>query len=77
MNYAITDVAELLEQLRGMKEQTGLELAAAVKRYEAGLFPRGKDGVIASNENTNAVHDWETMMESPLFKEGLRRQGNN
>jgi 2-polyprenyl-6-methoxyphenol hydroxylase-like FAD-dependent oxidoreductase len=76
LNYAITDAAELLQQLRGMTERTGTELAAAVKRYEAELFPRGKEGVISSNENTNAVHDWVTMMESPLFKEGLRRAGD-
>ncbi|KIM96787.1 hypothetical protein OIDMADRAFT_169581 [Oidiodendron maius Zn] len=73
LNYAITDTAELLQQLNGMTEHSGAELAAAVKRYEADLFPRGREGVIASNENTNAVHDWETMMESSLFKEGLQR----
>jgi hypothetical protein len=73
LNYAITDTAELLQQLRGMKEHTGAELAAAVKRYEVDLFERGREGVIASNENTNAVHDWATMMESPLFKDGLKR----
>lgn len=59
-----------------MKEHTPTELAAAVKRYEADLFPRGKDGVLASNENTNAVHDWATMMDSPLFKDGLKREGD-
>jgi 2-polyprenyl-6-methoxyphenol hydroxylase-like FAD-dependent oxidoreductase len=76
LNYAITDAAELLQQLRSMTERTGTELAAAVKRYEAELFPRGKEGVLASIENTNAVHDWVTMMESSLFKEGLRRDRN-
>ena len=59
-----------------MKDRTPAELAAAVKRYETELFPRGKEAVIASNENTNAVHDWSTMMESPLFKEGLRKDGD-
>jgi hypothetical protein len=58
-----------------MTERTGNELATAIKRYEAELFPRGKEGVIASNENTNAVHDWATVMESSLFKEGPRRDG--
>jgi hypothetical protein len=76
LNHAITDTAELLGQLRLMKEHTPAELAAAVKRYEADLFPRGKDGVLASNENTKAVHDWATMMDSPLFKDGLKREGD-
>jgi hypothetical protein len=42
-----------------MIDYTGAELAAAAKRYEADLFERGRDGVVESNENTNAVHDWE------------------
>lgn len=57
MNYAITDTAELLQQLYNMTDYTGAKLAAAVKRYEADLFKRGRDGVVESNENTNAVHD--------------------
>jgi hypothetical protein len=76
LNNAITDAADLLEHLRGMKEPTPLELAAAVKRYEAQLFPRGNEAVLASNENTNAVHDWALMMESPLFKGGLAKEGD-
>jgi hypothetical protein len=77
LNYAITDTAELLQHLCRMTNSTGSELAAAVKRYEADLFERGRDGVIASNENTNAIHDWKTMMESSLFKDGLQRGGDN
>jgi len=76
LNNAITDAADLLQHLREMKEPTPSELAAAVKRYETELFPRGKEAVLASNENTNAVHDWKTMMESPLFKGGLTREGD-
>lgn len=60
-----------------MKERTPAELAAAVKRYEAELVPRGNEAVLASNENTNAVHDWATMMDSPLFKGGLAKEGDN
>jgi hypothetical protein len=26
---------------------------------------------MASHENTNAVHDWNTMLQSPLFTAGL------
>lgn len=56
-----------------MKEHTPEELAAAVKRYETALWPRGNEAVLASHENTNAVHDWKTMMQSPLFTSGLAR----
>ncbi|KAH6662379.1 hypothetical protein B0J14DRAFT_685832 [Halenospora varia] len=73
LNNAITDAADFLVHLREMKEHTPAELASAVHRYEKELWPRGYEAVMASFENTNAVHDWSTMMESPLFKEGLAK----
>lgn len=75
MNYAVTDTAELLQQLSSMTEHSAAELAAAVKRYEADLFPRGREGVIASSENSNVVHDWTTIMASPLFTDGFKKVG--
>jgi len=57
-----------------MKEHTPAELAAAVKRYEVDLWPRGHEAVLASLENTEAVHDWNTMMKSPLFTGGLAKE---
>ncbi|TAQ87030.1 hypothetical protein B7494_g4654 [Chlorociboria aeruginascens] len=76
LNNAITDAADLLQHLRNMKEPTPFELAAAVKRYEAELVPRGNEAVLASNDNTNAVHNWVTMMDSPLFRAGPAREGD-
>ncbi|KAG9246907.1 hypothetical protein BJ878DRAFT_539860 [Calycina marina] len=73
LNNAITDAAELLVQLRAMKSHTHDELATAVKRYETDLWPRGNEAVLASLENTNAVHDWANVLQSPLFTAGLAR----
>lgn len=56
-----------------MENQSPKELAAAVTRYESDLWPRGNEAVLASLENTNAVHDWSTMMQSPLFTGGLAK----
>ena len=57
-----------------MKEHTPIELAGAVHRYETELWPRGHEAVLASYENTNAVHDWNTMLQSPLFTAGLAKE---
>ncbi|CZR67712.1 uncharacterized protein PAC_17611 [Phialocephala subalpina] len=73
LNNAISDAADFLVHLRAMKEQTPEELIAAVKKYEAELVPRGNEAVMASYMNTNAVHDWNTMMQSPLFTEGMAK----
>ena len=29
---------------------------------------------MASNENTNVVHDWSTVMQSPLFTDGMAKE---
>ncbi|KAF4632064.1 hypothetical protein G7Y89_g6066 [Cudoniella acicularis] len=72
-NNAITDAADFLIQLRKMKEQTPQELAAAVQRYEVELWPRGHEAVMMSFVNTNVIHDWETLMTSPLLTKGMVR----
>jgi hypothetical protein len=56
-----------------MKEHTHEELMAAVKKYEIALVPRGAEAVMASYKNTLAVHDWNSMMSSPLFTKGLAK----
>jgi hypothetical protein len=76
LNNSITDAADLLQHLRSMKDRTSAELRVAVLRYEKDLVPRGHTAVLASNENTNAVHDWATMMQFPLFSGGLAREGD-
>ena len=50
-----------------MKEHTPVEQATAVKRYETKLLARGREPVLASQENTSSIHDWNTMMQSPFF----------
>ena len=81
LNNAITDAADFLVHLRAMKEQTPSELAAAVKRYETELWPRGNEAVLASHENTNAVHDVGFFSHFPtcrfLFLGGQRRKRLN
>jgi hypothetical protein len=54
-----------------MKEPTKKELADAVTNYEKKLWPRGKESVLASEKNTNMVHDWDSMLKSPLFVGGM------
>ncbi|KAH7351237.1 hypothetical protein BKA65DRAFT_254670 [Rhexocercosporidium sp. MPI-PUGE-AT-0058] len=76
LNNAITDAADFLVHLRAMSSHTPTELSAAVKRYETELWPRGNEAVLASHENTNAVHNWKTMMQSPLFTSGLAKKGD-
>lgn len=67
LNNAIHDAASLA---RATKEHGFTQ--AAIKTYEDEVVPRGKDAVIASKANTIAIHDWNTLLESPLFKMGVK-----
>jgi hypothetical protein len=71
LQNAITDAASFLECVRAMKEPTTKELAKAVTMYEEEMWPRGKESVLASEENTNMVHNWDDMLKSPLFVGGV------
>jgi hypothetical protein len=59
--------------VREMKQHTREELAEAVMKYEEELWPRGNEAVIASKENTNMLHDWESLWKSPLFVAGVAK----
>lgn len=73
LQNAITDAVSLLQHVREMKAPTREALAGAVKNYEKELWPRGNEAVLASEDNTNMVHDWESMLRSPLFVGGMVR----
>jgi 2-polyprenyl-6-methoxyphenol hydroxylase-like FAD-dependent oxidoreductase len=61
LNNAIHDSASLA---RAVKEYGFTP--AAVKAYEDEMIPRGQEAVIGSHANTMAVHDWESLLNSPL-----------
>ncbi|PQE18137.1 fad binding domain-containing protein [Rutstroemia sp. NJR-2017a BBW] len=73
LGNAIADAASFQQYVREMKQYTAEELAEAVMKYEEELWPRGNEAVIASKENTNMIHDWESLWKSPLFVEGLTK----
>lgn len=73
LNNAISDCAELLKQFEAMSERSLGALKEAVARYEKEMWERGHDAVVSSLENSLAVHDWEMLSESPIFREGVTK----
>lgn len=47
-------------------------LSAAIVAYEEELVPRGRNAVEVNNLNTVAIHNWSTVLESPIIKFGSR-----
>jgi len=68
------DAFSLLSSVREMKEPTREELGLAVGKYEKEMWPRARDAVVDSEENTRLLHDWSTIFQSPLFTGGMAQK---
>lgn len=77
LGNAITDVAEFQGHLRAMKERTPEELARVVAKYEEEVWERGHEVVMENKANTLLLHDWEKILQSPLFTTGVGRVGES
>ncbi|KUI59238.1 6-hydroxynicotinate 3-monooxygenase [Cytospora mali] len=73
LNNAVLDSYELVKQVGAMPERTADALRGAVVRYEEMMWKRGKEAVMSSLENSEAVYDWEKLKQSPLFTKGVRQ----
>jgi hypothetical protein len=49
------------------------DYGSAVAAYEREVWQRGKEAVEDSNQNSLATHDWNTLLQSPLFTLGVKR----
>ncbi|KAK0740157.1 hypothetical protein B0T18DRAFT_439943 [Schizothecium vesticola] len=74
LGNAIADAAVLQQYLQAMNGHTSEELAKAVRAYEAEMWPRGYGAVMGNLENTLALHDWDTVMKSPIVTGGIKRE---
>ncbi len=72
LNHAIADAASYVAALRGVREGRG-GLGDAVAGYEGEMVGRGAEEVRLSKLNTEMVHDWDRLVESPVFKMGGNR----
>ena len=69
LNNSIHDVALLAQKTA----EHGFT-PAAVSAYEEEMLPRAREAVITSNQNSEATHDWNTLLQSPLFTTWLRQK---
>jgi len=54
-----------------MKDHTREELVGAIRKYEEEVWVRGHEAVMASLENTIMLHNWDSVVKSPLFVSGV------
>lgn len=71
LNNAVLDCNHFMKEIEAMPERTITALREAVRRYDEALWKRGHEAVMSSMENSVAVHDWDKLKDSGLFKGGL------
>ena len=48
-------------------------LANTITRYDSEVIQRGIREVWAANQISKATHNWELLSQSPLFKDGFKK----
>ncbi|KAL4778426.1 hypothetical protein BJX76DRAFT_343166, partial [Aspergillus varians] len=74
LNHSIMDAGNLVAAIKafvsGRKSRS-----EAVGAYEDEMIARGGGEVRMSTTNTEMVHDWQKVLESPIMRKGLTRVG--
>jgi 2-polyprenyl-6-methoxyphenol hydroxylase-like FAD-dependent oxidoreductase len=73
LNNALLDAANYVAALEGVSG--GEELKEAVDRYDAEVLERGTREMGISLKQTLFIHQWETVMQSPMVRMGMRQAG--
>jgi 2-polyprenyl-6-methoxyphenol hydroxylase-like FAD-dependent oxidoreductase len=72
LNHSITDAAKLVTAITEFwHDET--KHAEAIEMYEKEVKERAGMEVRVGTANTEALHDWEKVKQSPLFKKGLNK----
>jgi 2-polyprenyl-6-methoxyphenol hydroxylase-like FAD-dependent oxidoreductase len=70
LNHSLTDAGKLVSAI------TSLPLNEAISTYEKEMKERAGEEVRVSVMNTAMLHDWNKVMESPVFRAGLKLDSN-
>ncbi len=77
LNHAITDASKLCAAIAGIWRHEGamtIEAKAnAMKSYEDEMIKRGGEEVRLGERNTQMLHDWDKVLQSPVLKKGLKQ----
>jgi 2-polyprenyl-6-methoxyphenol hydroxylase-like FAD-dependent oxidoreductase len=74
LNNAIHDVATLARELKKQGTASQSAVASALAAYEQEVWQRGKEAVVSSYHNTISLHNWEMLLNSPLFTAGIKQK---
>ncbi|KAK7512472.1 monooxygenase [Phyllosticta citriasiana] len=68
LNHCIADASKLKHCIKAAAIDGAQTWAEAINAYEQEVVERGGDEVRTSMQNTEMLHDWARVVQSPLFK---------
>ncbi|KAF1999350.1 FAD/NAD(P)-binding domain-containing protein [Amniculicola lignicola CBS 123094] len=71
LNHSITDAGKLLDVL--VKINEGGDRKELIEKFEDAMIARAGEEVRTGTANTMMLHDWDRVMQSPVFTKGLRK----
>ncbi|RAL07228.1 FAD-dependent oxidoreductase [Aspergillus homomorphus CBS 101889] len=76
LNHSITDAAKLVEAIRRFVSGEELQ-STAVSEYEEEMIARASDEVRLSTVNTEMVHNWQQVKQSPVLASGMKKHSSD
>jgi len=74
LNNALQDAANFVRAVKSVVAgERGVQ--HAIDEYDAEVLERGAREMSISLKQTLFIHNWETVMESPMVKMGMRQAG--
>lgn len=73
LNNALEDAARLVAALTAVFKDQTISLQEAVTAYEVEMVGRGGGEVETTAKAARAAHDWDFLMQSPMFKHGANK----
>ncbi|KAF3042653.1 hypothetical protein E8E12_005228 [Didymella heteroderae] len=72
LNNALQDASNFVSTLVSVSKGSAT-LAEAIQAYDDEVLERGQTEMEISLKQSYFIHDWETLMQSPMFKIGMRQ----
>lgn len=75
LNHGIADASSLVTKLKSALNDNS-SVKTAIEQYNAEMISRAGDEVVTSKENTEMLHDWSRMQDSPIMQRGGHPRSN-
>jgi 2-polyprenyl-6-methoxyphenol hydroxylase-like FAD-dependent oxidoreductase len=77
LNHSITDAGKLTVAIKAVFEETDrAKRGEIITAFEDEMIARGGEEVRTSTTNTGMLHNWESVMKSPVMTAGLKKGGS-